>query len=138
MYISIKLTVYFEDPFWVGVFERCEEDNLFATKVFFGSEPKDYEIYEFVLSKFQSVHFSNSVKLENVTEKRINPKRMQKKLKKEIQCNGVGTKSQQALKLKQESRKIEKKIISKSNADRLENEKFVKRQLKKKEKKKGH
>lgn len=36
-----KLTVYFENPFWVGVFERIENGKLSVCKVTFGSEPKD-------------------------------------------------------------------------------------------------
>lgn len=36
------LTVYFEDPFWVGVFERIDDGKLSVCKVTFGAEPKDY------------------------------------------------------------------------------------------------
>ena len=43
-----KLTVYFENPFWVGVFERIENGKLSVCKVTFGAEPKDYEVWEFV------------------------------------------------------------------------------------------
>lgn len=46
-----KLTVFFEKPFWVGVFERVEEGKLSVSKVTFGAEPKDYEIYAFILEK---------------------------------------------------------------------------------------
>ena len=35
-----KLTVYFEEPFWVGVFERIEDGKLSVAKVIFGAEPK--------------------------------------------------------------------------------------------------
>ena len=31
-----RLTVFFEDPFWVGVFERIENCMLSAAKVTFG------------------------------------------------------------------------------------------------------
>ena len=44
---SEKLTVYFEEPFWVGVFERVDNNKLSVCKVTFGAEPKDYEIWEF-------------------------------------------------------------------------------------------
>ncbi len=47
--VSGRLTVFFEEPFWVGVFERISEGGLSACKVTFGAEPKDYEIYDFVL-----------------------------------------------------------------------------------------
>ena len=43
-----QLIVYFEDPFWVGVFERIENGKLSAAKVTFGAEPKEYEVQEFM------------------------------------------------------------------------------------------
>ena len=42
---SGKLTVYFEEPFWVGVFERIEDGKLSVAKVTFGAEPKDCLLY---------------------------------------------------------------------------------------------
>ena len=42
--MKINLTVFFEDPFWVGVFERFEDETLSVCKVTFGAEPKDCEI----------------------------------------------------------------------------------------------
>ena len=42
--VSGKLTVYFEETFWVGVFERIEDGKLSVTQVTFGAEPKDYEV----------------------------------------------------------------------------------------------
>lgn len=36
--ISNKLTVYFDDPFWVGVFEHTEAGKLSVSKVTFGAE----------------------------------------------------------------------------------------------------
>ena len=41
---SGKLTVYFEEPFWVGVFERIEDGKLSVAKVTFGAEPKGHSI----------------------------------------------------------------------------------------------
>lgn len=46
---STKLTVFFEAPFWIGVFERIERRKLSVCKVVFGAEPKDYEIWEYLL-----------------------------------------------------------------------------------------
>ncbi len=41
--------VFFEEPFWAGVFERMSEGKLSVCKVTSGREPKDYEIYDFVM-----------------------------------------------------------------------------------------
>ena len=66
-----KLTVFFEEPFWVGIFERVENGKLSVSKVTFGTEPKDYEIWEFVLKEYDRLQFSPSVE---VTEKETNKK----------------------------------------------------------------
>ena len=44
--VNGKLTVYFEEPFWVGVFERIQDGKVSVAKVTFGAEPKDYEVQE--------------------------------------------------------------------------------------------
>ena len=56
-----KLTVYFDEPFWVGVFERIDGGKLSVCKVTFGAEPKDCEVLEFVLKNY-SRHCKCSVK----------------------------------------------------------------------------
>ena len=45
--MKASLTVFFEDPFWVGVFERIEDGKLSVCKVTFGAEPKDYEVWDY-------------------------------------------------------------------------------------------
>ena len=50
---STKLTVFFEAPFWIGVFERIEKRKLSVCKVVFGAEPKDYEVWEYLLKNFK-------------------------------------------------------------------------------------
>ena len=56
--VSCRLTVFFEEPFWIGVFERISEGRLSVYKVTFGVEPKDYEIYDFVLRNYYQLRFS--------------------------------------------------------------------------------
>ena len=59
--VSGKLTVFFEEPFWVGVFECVSDGKLSVCKVTFGAEPKDYEIYDFVLKNYYRLRFSPAV-----------------------------------------------------------------------------
>ena len=51
--VNGKLTVFFEEPFWVGIFERIEDGKLSVAKVTFGAEPKDYEVQEYSKVLFQ-------------------------------------------------------------------------------------
>ena len=99
--VSGKLTVYFEEPFWVGVFEHIENGKLTVAKVTFGAEPKDYEIQEYIQRYYFSLKFSPAVDTV-VKDIKRNPKRIQRETKKQMQEIGIGTQSQQALKLQQE------------------------------------
>ena len=37
--IESVLTVYFDDPFWVGLYERMADEQLDVCKITFGTEP---------------------------------------------------------------------------------------------------
>ena len=135
--VSGRLTVFFEDPFWVGVIERIENRILSVAKVTFGAEPKDYEVLEFINRNYYHLQFSPAVEMV-VKETKKNPKRAQRDAKKQTLETGVGTKSQQALKLQQEQNKQERKVRSREQRDAENQRLFELRQLKKREKHKGH
>ena len=135
--VSGKLTVYFEEPFWVGVFERIEAGKLSVAKVTFGAEPKDYEVQEYIQKHYDSLKFSPAVDTV-VKDIKRNPKRMQREAKRQMQKTGIGTKSQQALKLQQEQYKQKRKIRSKEKKEAEKLRMFELKQQKKREKHKGH
>lgn len=132
-----KLTVFFEDPFWVGVYERVFEAELEVCKITFGAEPRDGEIYEFILCSFNRLVFSSPVKAEEKQETKINPKRMQREINKQLDFHGIGTKSQQALKLQQEQEKTARKEKSKLKTEEEKQLKYDLHQQKQKEKHRG-
>lgn len=131
-----KLTVMFENPFWIGVFERIEDGKLSVAKVTFGAEPKDYELREFVLRHYYELKFSPAVAAA-VKETKVNPKRMQREVKKQMANTGIGTKSQQALKLQQEQNKLERKSKSRAQKQAEADRQFELKQQKKKNKHRG-
>ena len=134
--VSGKLMLYFDEPFWVGVFERIEDGKLFVAKVTFGAEPKDYEVYEFILKYYSSLQFSLAV--ATVVKANIrNPKRMQRDATKQLRNTRIGTKSQQALKLQQEQNKQERKVKSREHKLAETKRMFELKQQKKKEKHRG-
>ena len=134
---SGKLTVYFEEAFWIGVFERIEDGKLSVAKVSFGAEPKDYEVQEYIRKHYSSLKFSPAVDTV-VKDMKRNPKKMQREAKKQMQETGVGTKSQQALKLQQEQNKQERKKRSHQKKEVEKKRMFELKQQKKREKHKGH
>ena len=91
--VNGKLTVFFEEPFWVGIFERIEDGKLSVAKVTFGAEPKDYEVQEYIQKCYFSLKFSPVVETV-VKDIKRNPKRMQREVKKQMLEIGIGTKSQ--------------------------------------------
>ena len=131
-----KLTVFFEEPFWVGVFERIENGKLSVCKVTFGSEPKDYEVWEFVLKYYYQLKFSPSVDVV-VKKEATNPKRVQREAKKQSASSGIGTKSQQALQLQREESKLERKAISREQREAEKQRQFELKQQRRKEKHRG-
>ena len=135
--VNGKLTVYFEEPFWVGVFECIENGRLTVAKVTFGAEPKDYEIQEYIQRYYFSLKFSPAVDTV-VKETKRNPKRIKREAKKQMQETGIGTKSQQALKLQQEQNKQERKVRSREKREEDQLRMFELKQQKKREKHKGH
>ena len=135
--VNGKLTVYFEEPFWIGVFERIEDGKLSVAKVTFGAEPKDYEVQEYIQKHYASLKFSPAVDAV-VKDIKRNPKRMQREARRQMQETGIGTKSQQALKLQQEQDKQKRKVRSREKKEAEELRKFELKQQKKREKHKGH
>jgi len=134
--VSGKLTVFFEDPFWVGVFECVSDGKLSACKVTFGSEPKDYEIYNLVLKNYYRLRFSLAVATD-VRKAGRNPKRVQREVRKQLQNTGIETKSQQALKVQQEQLKSERRTVIRERREAEKQRQFELKQQKRKEKHRG-
>ena len=130
------LTVFFEDPFWVGVFERIEDGKLSVCKVTFGAEPKDYEVWEYVLQHYCELEFSPAVET-GIKRTADNPKRRQKNARNQLERTGVGTKAQQALQMQLEQNKQGRKVKSREQKQAEAERQFALKQHKKKEKHRG-
>ena len=131
------LTVFFEGPFWAGVFERTAGGKLSVCKVTFGAEPKDQEVWEFILKHYDDLKFSPAVEAR-VKQTADNPKRRQRNARKQLQASGIGTKSQQALQMQREERKTQRKQISKEQQLAEKQRQFDLKQQKRKAKHRGH
>lgn len=131
-------TVFFEGPFWVGVFEREYCGKYEACKITFGSEPKDYEIFEFLLKNYCNLRFSPSVETEISRSITVNPKRIQREISRQMQKISVGTKAQQVLKLQHEQSKLERKKHFKKKLIEEKERQFALKQEKRKRKHRGH
>lgn len=129
------LTVFFEDPFWVGVYERREENRYSACRIVFGAEPKDQEVSVLLTEQFHRLHFSPSLSATCAEEKHLSPKRMQRAVKKQLQRTGTGTKAQEALKLPHEEGKEKRKKRSRLQKEAEQERQF---ELRRQKQKAGH
>lgn len=135
--VESKLIIYFEEPFWVGVFEELEGDKLSACRMVFGAEPTDAEVYDFILKHYYHLRFSAPVKTE-IRPKADNPKRRQRNARKQLEKSGIGTKSQQALQKQYEENKTERKRTTHEQREAEKQWQFELKQQKRKEKHRGH
>ena len=135
--IESKLTIYFEEPFWVGVFEELDGDKLSVCRTVFGAEPTDAQVWEFVLANYRRLQFSAPVKAEQ-KQNADNPKRRQRNARKQMESSGIGTKSQQALQKQYEENKTERKRTTREQREAEKQRQFELKQQKRKEKHRGH
>ena len=134
----IMCTVFFEDPFWVGVWERESEGTYSCAKFTFGAEPSEAELLSFLLASYTSLVFSEPSAETARPASAHNPKRAQRLAARAVQQVGIGTKAQQALKSQYEANKEEHKSLSREQKLAAEERKFQLRQEKRKAKHRGH
>ncbi|WP_341285576.1 YjdF family protein [Priestia megaterium] len=136
----MSLTIYHDGQFWVGIIEIVEDGKLRAFRYVFGAEPKDTEILDFIYYRLldiinQSVHSGLDVKRKS--DKKINPKRLQRQVAKQINKVGISTKAQEAMKQEYEEKKKSKKKRAKQYREELKQKKYLMKKQKAKAKHKG-
>ena len=133
-----SLTVTFKEPFWIGLYERESDDAYEVCKITFGAEPKDYEVHELLLRNWQGLSFSPKLQGSTLSERRLNPKRLQREIKRQLEPRGIGTKAQEALKLQHEQKKKLRQSISREAREAEKDRRFLQKQEQRREKHRGH
>jgi hypothetical protein len=135
--VTSVFTIFFEDPFWVGILEENYNGIIYIGKHIFGAEPSNSELLQFYINKFENIRKFKIGKTD-IETKKMNFKKAIKKSMKAQNKIGIGTKSQNLFKRAFEetmnTKKKERKIIAILNKEG----KYIKKQGKKIEKRKGH
>lgn len=130
-------TVLFQPPFWVGIAERWDEEGYSAARAVFGAEPTDAQLYEWIEREWHKLRFSPAAEEERPVTQRKNPKRVQREARTATQTQGVSTRAQEALSRQREqeglARQIQSRQVRREEAER----KYLQRQQKKREKRRG-
>lgn len=134
--VSTSFKIFFAAPFWIGIVEQVVDQQMYVCKITFGPEPKDYDIYEYVLKFYGQLRFSPAVDVM-IRQKPQNPKRRQREIKRQMTSLETGTKSQQALQLQREQQKTERRVQSREQKEVAKDRLFELKQRKRKEKHRG-
>lgn len=133
-----KLTVLFQSPYWVGIFEEECDKEYNVAKVILGGEPTEAQLYEFILNNYNQIPFKKADAQSFTSQKKIGYKKLQKKVKKQQDEKGIGTKAQNAIRIQHEEAKLERKKNRKERKEAERDRMYELKQIKKKEKHKGH
>ncbi len=132
-----SFSVFFEDPFWVGVFESYENGILKIAKVTFYKEPTERELQEFLIDNYDKIKFfkvEDSISVKN----KMNPKRKLRDAKKQMNNEYSISKSKEYISSQFELNKINKKKDKSKEKKFLKDKKFIQKQAQRKEKHRGH
>ena len=139
--VTIKATILFERTFWVGIFERTDKEGYAVARKIFGGEPSDAEVYDFVLYNYDELQFGMPQDFQ-LEIKRMNPKRMQRIVRREMEkikeTTKPSTHAEDYMREQVEKNKLEKKQLSKAEKEARKEKQFSLKQQKRKEKRKGH
>lgn len=138
---TIKATIYFEAKYWIGVFERTDKEGYALARHIFGAEPSDHEIHEFVLKHYHELRFGECKEFQ-LQIQRMNPKRVQREVRREMEkikeTTRPSTLAQDYMREELEKKKMAKKSVSSAEKQAKKEEQFALKQLKKREKHRGH
>ncbi|WP_306436800.1 YjdF family protein [Paenibacillus macerans] len=137
---ALKLTIYHDGQYWIGVFEERSQGKLRAGRRIFGAEPKDEEVLAFIRSDLSRLldGISQGVAIQLPDAGRVNPKRLARQAAAELKRRGASTMAYEAMRLEYEQRKQAKRSTAK---EQREAERERKREIKirkAKAKRRGH
>lgn len=116
----MKLTVYHDGQFWVGVVEQDGKGKVMAGRYVFGAEPNDQDILAFVLQQIDAVtsRLSQAVEQRRAAgERRVNPKRLARQVAREMERKGVSSYAQEAIQREYEQRKKERQTSTRQQKE---------------------
>lgn len=135
--IKSRLTVFFEEPFWVGVFEQ-ETDGVIRCRPCCVRRAADRCGGIRVRAQARRPAPLRPPVEGRLSRETANPKKRRREAARETGQRGIGTRSQQALQLAREQNRLEKRESSRARRQAEQARKFALRTEKRREKHRGH
>lgn len=133
-----SFTVFFEDPFWVGIFEEEDKSGYRCCRVVFGEEPSGPELFQFIRKEYNYLKFSQDEEKVHEKKKRINPKRLARETSKHMTESPYMNKAYDVIRKNYELMKDEKKQEKREKKEMASERRFKKKNEKRKQKHRGH
>ena len=128
--VSISFTLYYEDPHWTGLIEESSDGHIRIGRIVFGAEPSNPEVIEFVRQKLSSVHLHEINDPDMLASARRVPK---------IDKWPSGTKRSLSIyKAVLCDERATRKVADRRTIEIYKEVAFQRKQMKKKQKRKGH
>jgi hypothetical protein len=136
--MECKCTIVFDDPFWVGIFERQDEQGYSAARFVFGVEPSDASVYQFILKNYYRLRFSTPQPASPAASHELNYKRRQREIRRQVLAQQpVGTRAQNALQAEREALAQAQKKQRSQTEDNQQDNRYQMRLERKKQKRRG-
>jgi len=131
--VTSVFTIFFEEPFWVGILEENYNGINYMGKHIFGAEPSNSELLQYYIYELGNIK-KFEIGVTDIETKKMSYKKSINKSKKAQNKTGSGTKSQNLFKkaleetmdIKKKEKKIEE-IINKEEKYKRKLEKIKKR-----------
>ncbi len=136
----MQLTLRFEHPFYVGIVEQVRDGRLYAARHVFGAEPSNEVVYAWVLAEVNTLcrRMTAGVALDTEPPRRINPKRLQREIRRALEAPATSTKSQEALRLQLEANKQTRQENHRTNGETDQDRRWQLHREKVQKKRRGH
>jgi hypothetical protein len=131
------LTVYFDDPFWVGVFEQETAGGLAIARVVFGPEPSDAQVHAAVRELWRGLAWRTASVGEAPPRRPRSPKRAQREAARAAAAPAPSTRAQEAMRLVREAQKRERQVRSREEKEREAERRYRLRREKQKRRHRG-
>lgn len=138
--MNSSFTVFYDDPFWVGILERTDEKGYWIGRHVFGAEPSNAEIWSFASNDFPAMRIELVYHSDDELRKppiKSNRKRAQREAARQ-QRQGLRAYTHQALQDQYKARKEDQLQNIKTLKEKNQERRFLMKQQKKKEKTRGH
>lgn len=136
----MRLTILFDDPYWIGLLEDERDGCLYASRHVFGAEPSDAQVYDFVLRDIAVLlaQMTVGVPVTAAAAHTVGFKRRLREARRATEERGIASRAQDALRRQLEQNQQARRQVSREEREAEKEHKRAVARQKAREKHRGH